>query len=176
MPIGRALTPQEILSIISPRRGGVRNYPQPALRNPAASVGSAGPSLATKNMAAIAGQDKTCAGPREKTFDLNVIETEAVDLGMGVRFAAWTYDGRIPGPTLETCEGDTVTIRVHNKGTTSHGLDTHAFKIDARRYGPTAPGTTLAMGEGRGHAWRVHVPRRCRASPTCTSRAAFTAR
>jgi nitrite reductase (NO-forming) len=34
---------------------------------------------------------------------------------------------------------------VHNKGTTSHGLDTHAFKIDARKYGPTPPGTTLKI-------------------------------
>ena len=39
-------------------------------------------------------------------------------------FAAWAYDGHIPGPTIETCQGDTVTLNVHNKGTTSHGLDT----------------------------------------------------
>lgn len=103
------------------------------------------PPLATKNMPPIAGQQKTCAGPREKTFDLDVIETTGVELGMGMTFAAWTYNGRIPGPTIEACEGDTVTLNVHNKGTTSHGLDTHAFKIDARKYGPTAPGTTLKI-------------------------------
>jgi nitrite reductase (NO-forming) len=101
--------------------------------------------LATKNMPAVAGQQTTCDGPREKTFDLDVIETTGIDLGMGTTFAAWTYNGRLPGPTLETCEGDSVTINVHNKGQTSHGLDTHAFKIDARRYGPTAPGTTLTL-------------------------------
>ena len=109
------------------------------------TAGTAGPPLATKNMPAVAGQQKTCAGPREKTFDLDVIETTGVDLGMGMTFAAWAYNGHIPGPTIETCEGDTVTIHVHNKGTTSHGLDTHAFKIDARHYGPTPPGTTLTM-------------------------------
>ena len=43
------------------------------------------------------------------------------------------------------CQGDIVTINVHNKGATSHGLDTHAFKIDARKYGPTPPGTTLKI-------------------------------
>lgn len=59
---------------------------------------------------------------------------------MGMTFAAWTYDGKIPGPTLEVCQGDRVTLSVNNKGTTSHGLDTHAFKVDARRYGSTAPG------------------------------------
>ena len=109
------------------------------------TAGSAGPPLSTKNMAPIAGQQKTCAGPRQKTFDLDVIETTGVDLGLGTTFAAWAYNGRIPGPTIEACQGDTVTINVHNKGTTSHGLDTHAFKIDARHYGPTPPGTTLKI-------------------------------
>lgn len=96
-------------------------------------------------MEAVKGQQATCAGPREKTFELDVIETEGVDLGLGTTFAAWAYDGRVPGPTIEVCEGDTVTIRVDNQGSTSHGLDTHAFKIDAQKYGPTAPGTTLTM-------------------------------
>jgi nitrite reductase (NO-forming) len=114
---------------------------------PAPGAGPAGPPLATRNMPAVAGQQQTCAGPREKTFDLDVIETTGVDLGMGFRFAAWAYNGQVPGPTLEACEGDTVTINVHNKGTTAHGLDTHAFKIDARRYGPTPPGTTLTLAK-----------------------------
>jgi nitrite reductase (NO-forming) len=95
-------------------------------------------------MEAVKGQQVTCNGPREKTFNLDVIET-TVDLGMGTTFAAWTYNGRIPGPTIEVCEGDKVTITVNNKGTTSHGLDTHAFKIDARHYGPVVPGKTLTM-------------------------------
>jgi nitrite reductase (NO-forming) len=92
----------------------------------------------------VNGQKVTCDGPREKTFTINVIETR-VDLGMQTTFEAWTYNGRIPGPTIETCEGDKVTIRVNNKGSVAHGLDTHAFKIDARRYGPTKPGSTLVM-------------------------------
>jgi nitrite reductase (NO-forming) len=110
-----------------------------------AGPGSAGGPLATKNMPAIAGQAKTCSGPRDKRFELDVIETPSVDLGMSTTFAAWTYDGKLPGPTLEACEGDTVTIAVHNKGQTSHGLDTHALMIDARRYGPTAPDKTLTI-------------------------------
>jgi nitrite reductase (NO-forming) len=109
------------------------------------SAATAGPPLATKNMPPVAGQQNTCAGPREKTFDIDVIETTGVDIGMGFTFAAWAYNGRIPGPTIEACQGDTVTLNVHNKGTTSHGLDTHAFKIDARKYGPTPPGTTLTI-------------------------------
>lgn len=115
----------------------------PAAQAPARAV-SGGP-LSTRNMPPVAGQQKTCSGPREKTFDLEVVETSGIELGMGITFAAWAYNGRIPGPTIEACEGDHVTINVRNRGTTSHGLDTHAFKIDARKYGPTPPGTTLRI-------------------------------
>lgn len=62
-------------------------------------------------MPAVAGQQKTCDGPRGRTFDLDVIETTGVDLGMGTTFAAWTYNGRLPGPTLEACEGDVARLR-----------------------------------------------------------------
>jgi nitrite reductase (NO-forming) len=112
---------------------------------PPQSAGPIGPPLATKNMPPIVGQQKTCAGPHEKIFDVDVVETTGVEIGMGMTFAAWAYNGRLPGPTIEACQGDIVTINVHNKGTTSHGLDTHAFKIDARKYGPTPPGTTLKI-------------------------------
>ena len=101
--------------------------------------------LSSKNVPAPAGQQATCAGPREKTIDLDVVETTGVELGMGMTFAAWTYNGRIPGPTIEACAGDTVTIRLRNTGTTSHGLDSHALRIDARKFGPTPPGSTLTI-------------------------------
>ena len=107
--------------------------------------GPVGPPLSTKNMPAVIGQKQTCTGPREKSFDVDVIETPGVEIGMGMTFAAWAYNGHLPGPTIEACQGDIVTLNVHNKGTTSHGLDTHAFKIDARKYGPTPPGTTLKI-------------------------------
>ena len=103
-----------------------------------------GENLATFGMEPLAGQVATCGGARTKTFDIEVIET-TIDLGGGTTFAAWTFGGRIPGTTIEVCEGDDVTINVINTGTTAHGLDTHAFKINAVNYGPTAPGTTLTM-------------------------------
>jgi nitrite reductase (NO-forming) len=100
--------------------------------------------LRTRNMDPVKGQKATCNGPSEKTFNIDVIEN-TVDLGLNTTFAAWTYNGRIPAPTLEACEGDKVTINVNNKGTTAHGLDTHAMKIDARHYGPVNPGKTLTI-------------------------------
>jgi nitrite reductase (NO-forming) len=109
-----------------------------------ASAADAGAPLTTHNMNAVRGQKATCSGPMEKTFNIEVIEHD-VDLGMGMKFAGWTYNGRIPAPTLEACEGDTVTINVVNKGTTAHGLDTHAMKIDARHYAAVMPGKGMTI-------------------------------
>ena len=101
-------------------------------------------------MAPIAGQQKTCAGPRQKTFDLDVIETTGVDLGLGTTFAAWAYNGRIPGPTIEACQGDTVTINVHNKGTTSHAAGAEVHRWEGCR-GGTAIEALLIPDVG--HGW-----------------------
>jgi nitrite reductase (NO-forming) len=108
-------------------------------------AGSLAPApLSTKNMEAVKGQTATCAGPAVKTFELDLIETN-VNLGMGTSFAAWTYNGRIPAPVIEACEGDKVIIHMNNKGTTAHGFDTHAMKIDARHYTAVAPGHMMTI-------------------------------
>ena len=112
-------------------------------RHTADAVAATG--LSTRNKPPVGGQSQACAGPREKTFEVDVVETDGIELGMGLRFNAWAYNGHLPGPTIEACEGDTVTIKVRNTGTTSHGLDSHALKIDARHFGPTPPGTTLTL-------------------------------
>ena len=54
----------------------------------ATSDAGTGPFVAP-DLPVLAGQAATCAGPREKSFSLEARET-TVDLGMGVRFNAWT--------------------------------------------------------------------------------------
>src|SRR5262249_29163986 len=108
---------------------------------------AAGPNataLTTKNIEAVKGQKATWAGPSTKTFNIELIE-KTVDLGLGTSFAAWTYNERIPAPVIEACEGDKVIITMNNKGTTAHGFDTHAMKIDARHYSPVSPGKTRTI-------------------------------
>ena len=100
--------------------------------------------LATEGMSPLAGQQATCAGPRHKTFSLEAKET-TVDLGMGMRFNAWTYNGRLPAPTLEACEGDEVTIELANHAGTSHGLDSHALRIDTSHFGPVPPQDSMTI-------------------------------
>jgi nitrite reductase (NO-forming) len=100
--------------------------------------------VATEGMTPLAGQQQTCAGPRQKTFTLQA-QDATIDLGLGTKFEAWSYDGRVPAPTLEACEGDEVTITVANHATTSHGLDSHALRTDMMHFGPVPPGKTLTI-------------------------------
>ena len=67
-----------------------------ATQGATASTGS-GP-LVAPDQPKLAGEAATCAGPREKTFTLEAREA-TLNLGMGVRFNAWTYNGQLPGPT-----------------------------------------------------------------------------
>ena len=106
--------------------------------------GDSSTEIATEGMTRLAGQQQTCAGPRRKTFPLQA-QDATIDLGLGTRFEAWSYDGRIPAPTLEACEGDDVTITLANHATTSHGLDSHALRTDMMHFGPVPPGKTLTI-------------------------------
>ncbi|MGH9739028.1 MAG: multicopper oxidase domain-containing protein [Candidatus Acidiferrales bacterium] len=71
-----------------------------------------------------------------------------MDLGLGLETETWTYGGTLPGPVIETCEDDTVTISMTNQDTdpilgTDHGFDSHAFQIDASKFDAVAPGERL---------------------------------
>jgi nitrite reductase (NO-forming) len=109
----------------------------------ATATSASGPFEAS-DLPALLGQTATCAGPREKSFTLEAREV-TVDLGMGVRFNAWTYNGKLPGPVLEACEGDRVRITLTNHAATSHGLDSHALRTDTMHFGPVAPNGSLTI-------------------------------
>ena len=96
------------------------------------------------DLPAMKGQIATCNGPREKTFTLEAREA-TVDLGMGITFDAWTYNGALPGPVLEACEGDSVTIMMANHAEAFHGLDSHAFRSDTMHFGPVEPGKAMRI-------------------------------
>jgi nitrite reductase (NO-forming) len=101
-------------------------------------------SVATKGMTPLVGQRAACSGPKAKTFSLEVRET-VVDVGMNVKVSAWTFNGTLPGPTIEVCEGDDVTITVANHGTALHGLDSHALRTGVAHFGPVAPDKAMTI-------------------------------
>lgn len=105
----------------------------------------------------LAGQKDVCAaGPKRRTFRIAAKRAD-VNLGLGLKTQTWTYGGTLPGPVIEACEGDTVTIRMTNQDTdpvmgADHGFDSHAFQIDAGKFDAVAPGETLE------YTARVAVP------------------
>ena len=53
-----------------------------------------GEPFKTADLPQMKGQIATCNGHREKTFTLEAGET-MMDLGLGIKFAAWTYNGAL---------------------------------------------------------------------------------
>jgi FtsP/CotA-like multicopper oxidase with cupredoxin domain len=56
-----------------------------------------------------------------------VAEDREIEVAPGVRYAAWTYNGRVPGPTLRAREGER--LRVHFTNGSSHPHTMHFHGI-----------------------------------------------
>ncbi|HMF87683.1 MAG TPA: multicopper oxidase domain-containing protein, partial [Gemmatimonadaceae bacterium] len=53
------------------------------------------------------------------------VENKTIEVVPGVDFAAWTYNGRIPGPTIRVREGDRVRLTLLNSGDHPHSIHFH---------------------------------------------------
>lgn len=70
------------------------------------------------------------------------VEERLIEIAPGVSYPAWTYNGRVPGPTLRVIEGDRVRIRFTNRGTHPHTIHFHGIH-SARQDG--VPGVLEAL-------------------------------
>ncbi len=52
---------------------------------------------------------------------------KSLEIAPGVEYPAWTYNGRVPGPTIRVSEGDRVRIHFINAGTHPHTLHFHGI-------------------------------------------------
>jgi FtsP/CotA-like multicopper oxidase with cupredoxin domain len=50
-----------------------------------------------------------------------------IEVMPGVHYPAWTYNGRVPGPTLRATEGDLVRVHFSNAGSHAHTIHFHGF-------------------------------------------------
>jgi FtsP/CotA-like multicopper oxidase with cupredoxin domain len=62
-----------------------------------------------------------------------VASDKEIEIVPGVKYAAWTYNGRVPGPTLRAREGDLLRIRFINDGTHPHTIHFHGMHPAAER-------------------------------------------
>ena len=65
---------------------------------------------------------KDASGRTVREYEFQAINKE-IEVAPGVMFPAWTYNGRVPGPTIRATEGDR--IRIHFVNTTEHKHTIH---------------------------------------------------
>ncbi len=61
---------------------------------------------------------------REYTF---VVADKEIEIAPGVFFPAWTYNNRVPGPTIRATEGDRIRIEMVNASEHPHTMHFHGF-------------------------------------------------
>jgi FtsP/CotA-like multicopper oxidase with cupredoxin domain len=69
-------------------------------------------------------KDATGNTVREYRF---VVTTKPIEIAQGVFFPAWTYNGRVPGPTIRATEGDRIRVHLINHTDHPHTLHFHGF-------------------------------------------------
>jgi FtsP/CotA-like multicopper oxidase with cupredoxin domain len=65
-------------------------------------------------------------GTMLREFELFAVDRE-IEIAPGVKFAAWTYNGQVPGPTLRATEGDLVRVHFSNLGSHPHTIHFHGW-------------------------------------------------
>jgi nitrite reductase (NO-forming) len=69
-----------------------------------------------------------------KTFTVTV-EKKRVDIGDGMTYDAWTFNGTVPGPQLRIRQGDEVSVELLNHTPDAHGLNIHAAQLPEKYFG-----------------------------------------
>jgi len=80
-----------------------------------------------------------------RTFEV-VGRDKEIEVVPGVMFPAWTYNGRVPGPTLRANEGERLRIVFRNQGSHPHSMHFHGIHA-ARMDGDTGAGEVLPGGD-----------------------------
>jgi len=61
-----------------------------------------------------------------RTFEI-IGEDKEIEIAPGIFFPAWTYNGRVPGPSLRATEGDRVRIIFRNYASHRHSIHFHGI-------------------------------------------------
>jgi len=91
-------------------------------------------------------------------IDMPIIEKD-VTVAEGFVVHAWTFGGRVPGPTIRVHLGDTVNVHLTNQGQMSHSIDFHASQTAMNdQMVEIAPGKTFTYTFTADYAgvWMYH--------------------
>ena len=79
-------------------------------------------------------------GQTLREYEVVAIDKE-IEIAPGIFFPAWTYNGRIPGPTLRCTEGDRIRVHFINAGSHPHTIHFHGIHSSSMDGVPaTGPG------------------------------------
>ncbi len=81
-------------------------------------------------------------GQTLREYDIYVINKD-IEIAPGIVYPAWTYNGRIPGPTLRCTEGDHLRITLRNGSSHPHSLHFHGVHSAEMDGVPGTPGVVL---------------------------------
>ncbi|MCY7341860.1 MAG: multicopper oxidase domain-containing protein, partial [Pseudonocardia sp.] len=76
-----------------------------------------------------------------------VASDKDIEVAPGVTFPAWTFDGRIPGPTLRATEGDLMRVRFVNDSAHPHTMHFHGVHPAGMDGVPLVGRGVIAPGE-----------------------------
>ncbi len=80
-----------------------------------------------------------------RTFEVTAVDKD-IEIAPGIFYPAWTYNGRVPGPTLRATEGDRLRIVFKNYGSHPHSMHFHGIH-SARMDGVPGAGLILPGAE-----------------------------
>lgn len=69
---------------------------------------------------------KDAGGRTVREYEFVTIDKE-IEVAPGVFFPAWTYNGRVPGPTIRATEGDRIRVKLVNASAHPHTIHFHGF-------------------------------------------------
>jgi FtsP/CotA-like multicopper oxidase with cupredoxin domain len=82
-------------------------------------------------------------GRAVRTYDLIASDKE-IEVAPGVFFPAWTYNGRVPGPTIRCRAGDWIRVRFVNAGSHPHTIHFHGIHpVPMDGIEPILPGSSF---------------------------------
>jgi FtsP/CotA-like multicopper oxidase with cupredoxin domain len=91
------------------------------------------------------GKVKREGGRTVREFEI-VAEDREIEVAPGVKFAAWAYNGRIPGPTLRATEGDRIRINFVNASSHPHTMHFHGIHVARMDGVPQTPPGNVEPG------------------------------
>ncbi len=91
------------------------------------------------------GRTHRAGGKVIREWELVALDRE-IEVAPGVRFAAWTYNGRIPGPTLRAREGERLRITFVNGSAHPHTIHFHGIHPAEMDGVPGVGAGTIAPG------------------------------